>query len=817
MAEWWRVDPPGRAEELVSWLEKLYPEDDIGLIEELYRDVLAVLPTEAVKNSFFENFELGSWVHKNRPLGARILGLWLNKWMAVFPDAHPFNDSRHHSEAYWINELATHQPDALLDAVTSPLGSALAREQASLASGKLDCPGLRPPHYEYDQEFLRSIITAIEAVAVSRPERIAALLDPLGCDADVALFLQLRAIAANGENLARLLLPLLKHPRIFKVGDGDADWLPFARAAAASMPSLSLSDRTEVESAVAGYRPEYAWALEYSRRDEAGELLWPASDKGKYLLYQLARSGQDERAILSTIGAQHLSETAKRRLSELDRKFPGEPLPEANGVRGGFVRSPIKQDYAEFMTDDQWLSAMKKYRDDANHIYDMDGVIGGARQLASVLQARTKEEPERFVTLLERVSTELNSCYAEGVLGGVRDSSVGPDVVVRAIKAARRWDDRDFDRTIGWTVQKHPAAGADPEILAFLLNSAENGEASDTAVSTSNPQKRDRVTAQELLGRDDDLSASGINGERGAAYEALASVLWEIEETLPAILALLDRRVELEPLGSVRTCMAHTINSVGKYDATRAIELLERGASKDMRMLRAHSAQHMIGWVVHHSPAVVEKFAFDLQNSDKKGLEAYGYFLESLLALLDDDRNDKFVAGFTGNSVRRQMAAYRGAGNAGSERHGDRAASWLLRLFNDPSPTVRSDAVHVGWGEVLDSPKDRSALVRAYIASPAFNDHSDHLMRELETRVSQLPDLTFEAVEKVLELSGGWTDNQRHGHHTTIYHLSRVIVELYRSVAGSTVRERKILDLFDFYLQHDFYEFRTELGAYERH
>ena len=106
--------------------------------------------------------------------------------------------------------------------------------------------------------------------------------------------------------------------------------------------------------------------------------------------------------------------------------------------------------------------------------------------------------------------------------------------------------------------------------------------------------------------------------------------------------------------------------------------------------------------------------------------------------------------------------------------------------------------------------------VEAYLSSPAFNENSDQLVRALEKSVSQWPDLTFDAVDKVLTLSGGWTGDQRGGHYSTLHHLSRVMIELYRSAPGRSNREKKILDQFDTYLAQDVYDFRSELAAYER-
>jgi hypothetical protein len=816
MNAWWKHDQEGRAPEVMAWLERLYPDGTIGAVEVLYADVLARLSPDAMKTNFFENFQLGTWVHKSSELGARILGLWLSRWMAVFPEQHPFAQDRQGNETYWIGELAKSQPEALLEATVPALADALERELAAVAAKTLRYPTIRPPHYEHDQKFMRGIIAAVEAVAKSAPAKAEAFLQVLDDQAEVAVFIRLRAIAGNGAALGHLLVPLLAHPKVFKVGNGNGDWLPFARAAAAATPSLSPVDRAAIEAAILSYRPEYDWACRYVQLEKAGELVTRAPDARRYVMHQLNLSGQDERAILATIGPARLSATAGQRLAELDRKFAGKPLPEAYGMKGGYVRSPIDAQKAQRMSNEQWLQAIRRYRDDEGHVYERDGVIGGARQLSSVLQAQTKEEPHRFVALLETWPSDINPAYPEAIISGLRDSDADSAWVARAIKASRRWPEHDFDRSISWTAQRHPKAGADPEILELLLQSAEFGKASDTAVRTMNKEERKTPSVEELLEADNDLYSSGINCERGSAYEALADILWDQGQTFPAILALLDRQVDGEPLSSVRMCMAHTVNSVGKYDTAKAVSLLKRLAAKDLHVLQSPSGRHMLNWAVHDYPEEVVGFAADLMGSEFESLRASGHLLEAILALVHPDRENGFLASFDGNVLRRRVAAYFAAANAGSDRHGQRALRWLLSLFSDENADVLRETGNIDWTPIIDGPTDPTVFVKAYLSSAAFAENSDQLMRTLEKSVSRWPDLTFDAVDRVLTLSGGWTGDQRHGHHSTMHHLSRVLIELYRSAPGGSDREKKILDLFDRYLVRNEHQFRIELAAYER-
>jgi hypothetical protein len=817
MRDWWQADRSARSSELISWFESLYPAESIDLLEQLYADVITALPPSAIKEVLADNFELGSWTHKYRPLGARIFGLWVRKWMAVFPTNHPFASSHGNNESYWIDELSKHEPEALLEAIAPPLSEALAREAAALKDGTIAYPTITPPHYEHDQELLRSTINALESISQSGAKKAERFLDILGCCSDVAIFCRLKAIAANGEKLFHLLPPLLDNARAFKVGDGDGDWLPFAKAAASAMPYLPQVDRDRVERCVLAYRPEFQWALAYAQDAKTGQTRRLTDDAREYISIQLKLSGRDERAILTTIGSEHLSLRSRQRLAELDRKFVGEVLPHSHSIRGGFVRSPIDLDKARLMSDAQWIRAMEKYRGNNRRVFEPNGVIGGSRELASIFQARTKEDPERFVALLERLPIETIAEYAEALLSGLRDSETDATLVVRGLKIAMRLPERDCDKTINWTVQKHPSTATDAAILAHVLNSARIGSASDTSVRTSSAKQRAQETAAELLEAEDDLFSSGINGERGSAYEALANVLWNEPSTLPVILDLLDRQVELEPLTSVRLCITHSINSVGKYDSAKAVSLLQRLASRDIRVLQARAARHMLNWAAYNHANAISGFIIELLKSETLSLRALGYFLESLLALLNEDRNIIFVSGFRDNALRRQMAALRGSSNVTSDHYGARAVGWLLALFGDDDALVRGDTTQINWDEYLDTASDPTALANTYVASRTFDDHSDRLVRALEARVSQFPALTFDAVEKVLKLSDEWTDERRKGHYLTLHHLGRLLVELYRSVLGGSDHEKRILDLFDLYLARDLQDLRNAIGAYERH
>jgi hypothetical protein len=363
---------------------------------------------------------------------------------------------------------------------------------------------------------------------------------------------------------------------------------------------------------------------------------------------------------------------------------------------------------------------------------------------------------------------------------------------------------------------KASGAAKDPEVLAMVLSSAESGSASDTAIRTVNPKQAPPTSVRELLERNGDYGSSGLNGERGSAFEALASVLWDDSGTVSTIADLVERQVEAEPLTSVRMMLLHTINSIAKHDTPRGLRLLERLARKDPIALRSHNGRHILNWATYNAGFDADGISELLIASEGPGQRALGLLMQSGLALGDDASAAAFSERFANDPLCRQVAAYRANGNVTSDRVGDRAVAWLMVLLDDENKDVRREAAKAPWSEILDGKTDRTPLVFAHIASRSFEDNPDNLMRALEDRVDRFPDITFAAIRRVVELIDSWQAN-RNRPYLTFHHLPRILVELYRAVDGDSARERELLDLFDSYLERETGGIRTEIGAYERH
>jgi hypothetical protein len=820
LRDWW-AGLEVRLLELMTWFARLYPESSIGPLEDLYKDLVNHYPSDRLDPEKLQAaFDLSTWVHKNRGLGARVLAMWLDRWMTAFPQLHPFAERETEDSGYWIKELVDKEPEAFVEAVLPRFAEALRREKVRLDSGELSYPTICVSLGRHDNGLIDALSSALDAFAVAAPARVDELLDTLDPTSAPALFLHLRAIGANPSALGRRLPALLTAPHLFSIGDSGDRWVTFANAAKLALPFLSDNDRAAVETAIFAHRPEIAWAKTYHQRVKDGLSSFGVADPATYIRQVIKGSGQEERAILATLGVDQLSDAARVRLDQLERKFKGQPLRRFDGERAGFVRSPIDQDKAAKMNDSQWRSAMKRYAAPRQFESGRDFLRGGAEQLASVLQVQTKADPARFVELLEALPTTVHRAYVEAILSGVREGDDGGPFAARAIIAAIGLigaNDSELNKTINWTVQRHPEVGKNPSVLAHVLHSAEFGEGSDTLVTTTSPQKVPRTSVRELLSARDDIEMSGMNGERGSAFEALGSLLWENPETYYAVVDLVERRVRDERLTSVLMSMLRAVNAISKYDTPRGLQLLGCVARRDLSTLQSHQGRHILAWANFNRDFDLEGIAGLLAASAKLELQTLGLFLESGPALDDDARAAAFSARFISDRLLRKVAGFRASGNLTSDRVGDRAATWLMALFDDDDPEVRREAARAHWHEVLDGKTDRSAVVLAFIGSRAFEENSDQLMRALGERVDRFPEVTLAAVRRVVSLIDGWQADPQHRHYATTHGLPQILVELYRAVDGDSAREAEILGLFDYYLKRDIGEMRTKIGAYERH
>jgi hypothetical protein len=152
--------------------------------------------------------------------------------------------------------------------------------------------------------------------------------------------------------------------------------------------------------------------------------------------------GSAAQRLLREIPADRLTDVARARLGELNRKFPPTPATPVPGsasraVRDISVQSPISLDAIQRMNDGQLIGAMRRWASDEWQPLPDGRLRGGATSVAQVIGAAAQADPDRFTSVLESLPADIHDIYIGHILSGLSRSTAAPGQLLRAIKAAR--------------------------------------------------------------------------------------------------------------------------------------------------------------------------------------------------------------------------------------------------------------------------------------------------------------------------------------------------------------------------------------------
>ena len=150
--------------------------------------------------------------------------------------------------------------------------------------------------------------------------------------------------------------------------------------------------------------------------------------------------GSAAQRLLRGIPDAMLTDEARIRKSELDRKFPprtpGPALSPGAGVTDISFRSPIDIAAVQRMSDDQLVNAMRRWSAEEWQIEPDGRTRGGATTFAQVVSTAAQQAPQRFTTVLESLPGDINPVYTTHILLGLGRAAT-PEQSLRAAKAAR--------------------------------------------------------------------------------------------------------------------------------------------------------------------------------------------------------------------------------------------------------------------------------------------------------------------------------------------------------------------------------------------
>jgi hypothetical protein len=634
--------------------------------------------------------------------------------------------------------------------------------------------------HTFDQALLASVCAALSQLAKTDPPAFMRWAATLRQRHDeTSQFILYRGLLGNPAEFADFAVQvLLDGTSRYWAGEAEKEFWVTHRLLEAIAPHISPERVKQLETAILGFTTPYERSA-----------------------YGHTARGRAEFDLLSGLDAGQMSTGARKHLHELQRKFDSEKPAPPVGIIGGFVSSPISIESARHMSDADWLKAIVKHRERWEDKRSMD-LIGGADELATVLQTVAQEQPDRFARLGLQLPHDTLETYVEHLLIGLSQPT-GPSQpngeatpaslqnIVALSRYFAQWADTPSARWLPRLLARYREDAIPEDLLELVAR---------IATENLDPQqdvwKIDAGRGQPYYGGD--ILGAGMNSARGAAALAIADLVVVDEDRVP-VLAPAIARVASDPLASVKACAAQAVYALTRWRREEAIDdLLVLAGGPDRLLATTPMQQLMMAAIATHWErvrAIVER----MLASDEDEVRDAGGALASIAGLDETDAGDLLTRVLNHDDRRvRKGAAKVLAARAVSSRYRERCATGLEKLFGDRDPEIRQEAAKVFWRLQDRQLAELDGLAHAFLSSAAFQENHQHFLRALQVSTADVVDLILATAERMVASYG----EQLGDLQTRIGRDSRELSDLLLRVLGTldgerdkTVRALDILDL----------------------
>ena len=449
--------------------------------------------------------------------------------------------------------------------------------------------------------------------------------------------------------------------------------------------------------------------------------------------------------LLSAFPQERLSGTAGRWHQEMQRRF-GAPSAAPRGIVGGFVESPIPSEAEGKMNDNQWLRALATYSADHTLPYARQWPLqGGAHQLARILEAKTRDAPDRFARLSLRLPPDTNPVYFSALLRGLADTAIDEDAKVavcrKAFKHAPVECGRDIADLLATAAAPLPKDALD--MLHWLATQAKDRE-------NEEQWKTDAGDGQFYFSGDS--YDNGLNTTRGRAALAIGKLILEDDRYLSRFESTLNDLVRVRS-AAVGSCVAFALRAVGRHDSGLALDLFLRMDCSEERLLGTRHVWEFMRENLTHQFTRLKALIVRMARSPHPEVSRSGARLVCMAAFFSDEAVELADEVRYGHRYQRLGSAEVAAANVGDPSYRHRCEDALATFFSDDDPEVRNVAAscfrHIAEQDLADF----DPLVEAFCCSKAL-DYALPLLIALENARAPLPTMTLLACETLLGRTG---------------------------------------------------------------
>jgi hypothetical protein len=657
--------------------------------------------------------------------------------------------------------------------------------------------------YGINYALLNGIETALCSLAANHPEYFATIVQQQlrHSNFETIQYLLVRAYTANPERFASEAIDYLcdQPARLetgYSAGAGNVHAAPFwasRQLLEATTPYCSPEKLVQLEKVIFDYYTDY---------EKSHNGLW--------------FRGYPQLILLDAIAQNRITETVTRRLQELKRKFTNLKLLEPPGkieppesVEARLVGSPIPDQAADKMTDEQWLQAIARYDyDDLGTRFQRTGELtGGAHQLSSLLESQVKKEPARFASLIWRFPDHANSSYFDAVLRGIAEVGLDVETALRVCQRCHLLPQRPCGKSIAWLFEKLADLPWTVLALDILLC---------YALNDPNPEQelwRTQASSEQVY-YGGDILTSGINSTRGSAVSAIAKLIFA-DKNRASYFQIPMQQIVRDPSIAVRSCAAEVLTAMLNYDRNLAVSLFLKLCETEDTLLGTRTVEHFLYYALSTHFQQLIPILERLITSNLPEVVRVGARQACLSSLAIEEARSFAERCLSGTESHRISASEIFVANLRTAHFREFCETGLTQLFNDPDERVREQAAKCFFRFEGEELSEYVNLIEAFVDSHAFETDCSHLIDALKETTAKLPDITCLVCEKFINSFGLASADIRTHSAGDASEVSELLIRVYSQSNDETMRS-KCLDLVDCMIQMGAYGLYQALQQFER-
>jgi hypothetical protein len=539
---------------------------------------------------------------------------------------------------------------------------------------------------------------------------------------------------------------------------------------------------------------------------------YPSYERG---IKGFSDGGLAQLILLDGIAPVRRSNASTLRLSILAQKFSPHVLDPPKETQVGYTRSPISEENAAVMTDDDWLAAMRRYDSDHRPFSLRDAFTGGAHELSLLLETEVKKNPARFANLACEFPEEVHRSYVEAVLKGIAYSETEIDVhaVFKVCEHYHQYAGRPFGRWIPSALANSKDAVLPKRIRDIIIYYALKDP---DPPKTWDSKKGDN--AERIL-------IDGINSVRGASALAIATLIsndafrQEGSRCYPCFFPAI-KQITQDPSVAVRSCGAAILTSLLRYDPKSATacfcQLLE---IDEDALLNTRYVKKFLNSAIATNLTEIEPILERMVRSHLDDVATAGAEYASLVALCSDEDYPLVQQCISGTVAQRLGVAgifSRYLRQTQSKRFSELV---LVQLLSDTSEAVRSRASYCFMSFEIEDFLQRTELIQAFMKSAAFSANAHTIIYALDKLSDPLPDITISICGGFLGAAGDEVRDFQKGAFADGIAAGELAIRGYKENRTKQTVQRRYGDLIDRMLKLGVYgleEKIKELSEFKR-